>query len=86
VFAPEVARDKAIAKDLEDNGPVEFDPTGRGALTLRQVVVSKTPPPVRREGGEPAADHRTLIGANGAPLPPNVVYGYDSNGQLTPLP
>jgi hypothetical protein len=53
-FAPEVAQAKAIAKDLEDNGPVEFDPMGRGAMMPKQVVVQRTPRPVRREGGEPS--------------------------------
>jgi hypothetical protein len=84
-LVPEVARDAAIAKDLEDNGPVRFDPLGRGAMPPRAVVVSKTPPPVRRVGGDPAPVQGTLIGANGAPLPPNVVYGYDENFNVVPL-
>jgi hypothetical protein len=80
-FAPEVAREAAIEADIAENGPVEFDPLGRGAMAPKGVVVSKTPPPVRREGGDPAPVAPGLTGA----LPQGVVFGYDENYNVVPL-
>jgi hypothetical protein len=83
-FAPEVARDKAIQEDLAKNGPVEFDPLGRGAMLPRQQVVRRTPPPVRREGGDPAPVAPGLVDVNGRSLPQGVVWTYDKSGNLVP--
>jgi hypothetical protein len=85
-FAPEVARDAAIEKDIAENGPIEFDPLGRGVMAPKGVVVSKTPPPVRREGGDPAPVAPGLVSANGTPVAPNVVYTYDKHFNLVPVP
>jgi hypothetical protein len=85
-LVPEVEREKAIAKDLEENGPVGFEDTlpARNAAPRVDIVTNERTFSARRIG-DPAAEHRTLIGANGAPLPPNVVYGYDADFNLVPL-
>jgi hypothetical protein len=66
-------------------GQIEWDPVGRGALGSRQVVVNKTPLPVRREGGDPAPVAPGLVNIDGRPLPQGVVYGYDENFNVVPL-
>lgn len=84
-FTPEIAKQAAIQKDLEENGPVDFDPMGRGPMGPRQVVVSQHPRPVRREGGDPARHAPGLVDVNGRQLPPNVVYGYGKDFNVIPL-
>jgi hypothetical protein len=84
-FCPELAREAAIAKDIAENGPVDFDPLGRGAMQPKQTIVNRTPLPARREGPEPAPVAPGLAGANGQPLPQGVVYGYDKDFNVVVL-
>jgi hypothetical protein len=85
-LVPEVARDKAIQQAIDAGAPTELrDVLARGERAPEQVVVSRTPLPVRRVGGDPAPVAPGLVGAHGAPVPPNTLMTYDANGQLVPL-
>jgi hypothetical protein len=82
-FCPEVERDRAVQEAIDAGAATDIrDVLARGNRGPEQEVVSRNAPPVRREGGDP----RPLTGVNGMPLPPNVVFTYDKDLNLVPVP